>query len=328
MKTFSPTKTPSASPAAMAVMKKKSVKNLLSRDAGTFHVQLKWKCERVEASISNFIVNLERSQAQSMAHTQHKSANLDSTQTISSMEPSIGDCYGDGRTACSSNDRNMSMNCEGLIRTQKGEFNGFDYDLFARKAMETCERQPNGESALTKSSIGETNNRSSKFAYTLMEKFTREINEILNKIAPQNFEKLMNTLHGIKIVESCMLTKLINLIFEKAISEQGFAHLYAEMCASLEARKPLWDFLDIVHNRDSNQYFWTKDLKFDESELSGPFRSFDDCCDRSNCGTHYVTRLQSFELQIVQIVLIKDIIIQVILFFQRLDCVCPLFFTI
>merc|ERR1711871_1750898 len=111
-----------------------------------------------------------------------------------------------------------------------------------------------------------------------------------------------------------MLMKFTSLIFEKAISEQGFAYLYAKICASLEARKPFWDFLDIVHNRYSNQYFWTKDLRFDESELIGPFKSFNACCEKSIGANEKlsVSSLGPLDLKIDQIVLINNVIVQVL----------------
>ena len=76
-----------------------------------------------------------------------------------------------------------------------------------------------------------------------------------------------------------MLDKLIELIFEKAINEQTFAYMYADMCAILESQKPFWEFLQIVHNMETNQYFWTADFAVMavEGTTLGPFGSYAQC---------------------------------------------------
>ena len=275
MKTFLPTKTSSIPPTPRGAGRK-SKQTLLSRQADAFHLVIRSQNERNVDSISKVTIDADVGSILPSKRIE-----------VASMEKKYGDNVSNGQVD---------------LADQPGD-------------IDVSEKKLTAATGSIQSSVGKQKERLILGSSSPMERFTREINEILNKIAPQNFEKLMNTLYQIKIVESCMLTKFIKLIFEKAISEQGFAYIYAEMCASLEARKPCWDFLDIVHNRDSNQYFWTKDLRFDESKLIGPFKSFTDCCELGNhdFASCNVNNFESSELQIEQIVLIGSTIMQVII---------------
>eukprot|EP01041_Mallomonas_annulata_P005669 gene5669-11442_t len=109
-----------------------------------------------------------------------------------------------------------------------------------------------------------------------LEILTRDVQAILNKITPQTFEKLTAVLCEIPIDTNSMLDRLVLLVFEKAIQEPSFANLYADMCSSLESESRHWAFLQVVFNKDSNQFVWVKDLTFDK-ELAGPYSSPKDC---------------------------------------------------
>ena len=66
------------------------------------------------------------------------------------------------------------------------------------------------------------------------------------------------------------MDKLVSLVFEKAIQEPNFCNMYADMCVELQNQSKFWPFLQIVHNLDTNQYFWMTDLDFN-NELAGPY---------------------------------------------------------
>jgi hypothetical protein len=109
-----------------------------------------------------------------------------------------------------------------------------------------------------------------------LEKLSVDVTSILNKITPDTSEKLTNKLiNDIPITSNAMLDKLISLIFEKAVLESTFAEVYADICSKLEKDK-YWDFLQVVHNIDLNEYFWIKDLEFNNF-LAGPFHSIQEC---------------------------------------------------
>lgn len=109
-----------------------------------------------------------------------------------------------------------------------------------------------------------------------LEKLTCDVRSILNKITPQNFDKLTNQIYDMKISTSEMLDRLVDLIFEKAVHEQSFSNLYATLCHELEKLSSVWQFVKIVFDVKSNSFFWMKDLPIDNI-VSGPYKSGKDC---------------------------------------------------
>ncbi|XP_042241638.1 eukaryotic translation initiation factor 4 gamma 1-like isoform X3 [Homarus americanus] len=56
---------------------------------------------------------------------------------------------------------------------------------------------------------------------------------ILNKLTPEKFARLVDTVKTLPINTTERLSAVIDLIFEKAVDEQGFSSTYAEMCQVL-----------------------------------------------------------------------------------------------
>jgi hypothetical protein len=111
-----------------------------------------------------------------------------------------------------------------------------------------------------------------------VEVLTTECISILNKITPQTYDKLSQNILELNITNTAMMDKLIQLIFEKAVQEQSFAHLYAELCFFLSKNAAHWTFYTIVKDvemKDMN-YFWIVDHEF-SSVAAGPFFSRNDC---------------------------------------------------
>ncbi|XP_064599552.1 eukaryotic translation initiation factor 4 gamma 1-like isoform X2 [Liolophura sinensis] len=61
----------------------------------------------------------------------------------------------------------------------------------------------------------------------------RRVTSILNKLTPQKFSTLLQQMTGLKIDTEERLKGVIDLIFEKAVSEPGFCVAYANMCKYL-----------------------------------------------------------------------------------------------
>eukprot|EP00210_Caulerpa_lentillifera_P003280 g3131.t1 len=72
---------------------------------------------------------------------------------------------------------------------------------------------------------------------TDVEKNTRQVNGILNKLTPNNFERLLNQVTEL-ITNAEVLRKSISLVFEKAVAEPTFCALYAELCERLSTSIP------------------------------------------------------------------------------------------
>ncbi|ACO62164.1 predicted protein, partial [Micromonas commoda] len=64
----------------------------------------------------------------------------------------------------------------------------------------------------------------------------RAFKSILNKLTPQNFEKLLEQVLAEGIDEAQTLIGLIGQLFDKALTEPTFAELYAMMCQQLSNR--------------------------------------------------------------------------------------------
>jgi translation initiation factor 4G len=68
------------------------------------------------------------------------------------------------------------------------------------------------------------------------EKKQRSFKGILNKLTPENFDKLLDKILEEGIHEAQTLMGLIGQLFDKALTEPTFAELYATMCAALSDR--------------------------------------------------------------------------------------------
>jgi translation initiation factor 4G len=70
----------------------------------------------------------------------------------------------------------------------------------------------------------------------------RQLKGILNKLTPQNFEKLFEQVKQVNIDNAGTLTGVISQIFDKALMEPTFCEMYANFCYSLSGELP--DFVE------------------------------------------------------------------------------------
>jgi len=68
------------------------------------------------------------------------------------------------------------------------------------------------------------------------QKRQRSFKGILNKLTPDNFEKLLEKMLDVGIAEAATLVGLIGQLFEKALQEPTFSSLYAQLCQVLSER--------------------------------------------------------------------------------------------
>ncbi|MCD7453633.1 hypothetical protein HAX54_021686 [Datura stramonium] len=66
----------------------------------------------------------------------------------------------------------------------------------------------------------------------------RQLKAILNKLTPQNFEKLFQQVKDVNIDNVVTLTGVISQIFDKALMEPTFCEMYANFCLHLAAELP------------------------------------------------------------------------------------------
>lgn len=72
-------------------------------------------------------------------------------------------------------------------------------------------------------------------------KFIKKIKGILNKITPENFERLTMQLVDLGIDSQEKLRKLITEIFGKSVQEQGYCSTYADLCVTLSQKVQEFD---------------------------------------------------------------------------------------
>ncbi|KAH9293158.1 hypothetical protein KI387_041638, partial [Taxus chinensis] len=70
----------------------------------------------------------------------------------------------------------------------------------------------------------------------------RQIKPILNKLTPQNFDKLFLKVKEVNIDSALCLTGVISQIFDKALTEPTFYEMYAKFCVQLAACDALGHF--------------------------------------------------------------------------------------
>ncbi|MCO5579506.1 hypothetical protein L7F22_033361 [Adiantum nelumboides] len=66
----------------------------------------------------------------------------------------------------------------------------------------------------------------------------RQMKGILNKLTPQNFQKLFEKVKDVNIQSAFTLTGVISQIFDKALTEPTFCEMYATFCKQLAADMP------------------------------------------------------------------------------------------
>ncbi|CAL0329515.1 unnamed protein product [Lupinus luteus] len=66
----------------------------------------------------------------------------------------------------------------------------------------------------------------------------RQLKAILNKLTPQNFDRLFEQVKAVNIDNAVTLTGVISQIFEKALTEPTFCEMYANFCSHLASALP------------------------------------------------------------------------------------------
>merc|ERR1712189_94892 len=93
---------------------------------------------------------------------------------------------------------------------------------------------------------------------------------ILNKLTPEKFNRLVEQMKALEINTTDKLRGVIDIIFEKAISEPGFSAAYAKLCFEISQWKLNLDggknvtFKRLLLNKCQHEF---EKEKFDEQEL-------------------------------------------------------------
>lgn len=68
--------------------------------------------------------------------------------------------------------------------------------------------------------------------------FLLQVRGILNKLTPENFQKLSDDLLKIDLNTKVILQGVIHLLFEKALDEPKYSSMYAQLCKRLSVEAP------------------------------------------------------------------------------------------
>lgn len=94
-----------------------------------------------------------------------------------------------------------------------------------------------------------------------------KVTSILNKMTPENFEKLSAQFCDLEMTSSEMLRRVIGVLFDKAVDEPHFAVVYAALCARLAVATRVWPFIRSVKDESAKTWSWVADLDVDTSKL-------------------------------------------------------------
>ena len=122
---------------------------------------------------------------------------------------------------------------------------------------------------------------------SVMAKVEKQMKSFLNKITKEKFDKLSAQICDIPILSYEMLTLVINLVYEKAISEPSFSDMYANLCYRLSQMAKKGTFIKIIESDEdpmaeegadysegvsgSVSYRWSNDVGTSDAEIMGPF---------------------------------------------------------
>jgi hypothetical protein len=122
-----------------------------------------------------------------------------------------------------------------------------------------------------------------------MAKIEKQIKSLLNKMTKEKFDKLSTQMCDIPIQSYEMLTLVIKLVYEKAISEPSFSDMYANLCYRLSQIVKKGSFIKIIESDEdplaadaevdynseggsgSVSYRWSNDVSTSDAEIVGPF---------------------------------------------------------
>jgi len=106
---------------------------------------------------------------------------------------------------------------------------------------------------------------------------------MLNKLTPQNFEKIRNDFMNFKIDQVVKLKKLIELIFDKAVDEPAFCDQYAQLCKEMgtitvqEGEGPVVKFNTLLLERCQTCF---EDDKYKDINLEERLQEIEECTDK------------------------------------------------
>lgn len=113
---------------------------------------------------------------------------------------------------------------------------------------------------------------------TRLEETRKNVQSIMNKMTREKFDPLAAKLASIDMESRETLEAVIQMIFDKALSEPHFCDMYADLCAYLAQQWLSWSFIRVVKKVDHDLFYWTV-MPESDSDVVGPFPSIPEILD-------------------------------------------------
>lgn len=122
-----------------------------------------------------------------------------------------------------------------------------------------------------------------------------------------------------------MLSKIISLVFDKAVDEPNFGEMYATLCVDVSKKSGEWSVVRTGRDLEkSGKFFWTDDIMV-EKEIVGPFGSREECIAAATAETEPAAQARTQKLRLAELVISGDRFIKIL---ESMEAGPKQFFTV
>jgi translation initiation factor 4G len=109
-----------------------------------------------------------------------------------------------------------------------------------------------------------------------------------------------------------MLSKIISLVFDKAVDEPNFGEMYATLCVDVSKKSGEWSVVRTGRDLDkAGKFFWTDDIMV-EKEIVGPFTSREECIAAATAEAEPAAQARTQKLRLSELVISGDKFIKIL----------------
>lgn len=109
-----------------------------------------------------------------------------------------------------------------------------------------------------------------------------------------------------------MLSKIISLVFDKAVDEPNFGEMYATLCVDVSKKSGEWSVVRTGLDLDKGgKFFWTDDIMV-EKEIVGPFASREECIAAATAEAEPAAQARTQQLRLAELVISGDRFIKIL----------------
>lgn len=109
-----------------------------------------------------------------------------------------------------------------------------------------------------------------------------------------------------------MLSKIIALVFDKAVDEPNFGEMYATLCVDVSKKSGEWSVVRTGRDLDRDgKFFWTDDIMV-EKEIVGPFASREECIAAATAEAEVAAQARTQKLRLAELVISGDKFIKIL----------------